>query len=533
MDISLSELTPEALHGYGSIDAKSAADLGAVVTELRGVCLRGRQLLRPREGEQLAGRLAEIAGPLGDILRRAEALTRDRGLVEVRPLIAAAAERAGAAAIEVGIFGRVSSGKSSLINALIGAPLLPVGATPVTAVPLRLVHGDEDARVLFADGREELVETNRLADFATEGGNPDNIRGVRSVLIHTPQIPDGLALLDTPGVGSLRLSGPAQSFAWLPRCDVGVVLVSAGTPVGEDELALVRGLAQAGIAIELLMSKSDLLPAADRATALAYVANEMERATGVRGLPVRAVSVTEPDRGALDAWRHDAILQRVAGGKKVANVALARRLRALIGALDGALVARLGLDLRVIDRQRARLQARAAIAATADNLALSAPEALEFAAVAAATAWRGGTDAGVAARAALLEPPSAALARMRDTADVLLAGTDGSPRPADAGRIPPIFDPPCVVGLPIADEPSILEWARPLASARRSLRVLGPALAEAYGTYAERVRAWAMARADDRFERLAEAPSPETGHVAPELQSLATLIDQYFPESGL
>lgn len=72
------------------------------------------------------------------------------------------------------------------------------------------------------------------------------------------RVPAGLRFLDTPGIGSLSQSGPAQAFAWLPRCDLGVVLVAAGNPVGTDDLALLTGLTRAGITARVLLSKSDV-----------------------------------------------------------------------------------------------------------------------------------------------------------------------------------------------------------------------------------------------------------------------------------
>ena len=47
----------------------------------------------------------------------------------------------GGALLDVAVLGQFKSGKSSLLNALIGADLLPVGVLPVTAVITRVAAG--------------------------------------------------------------------------------------------------------------------------------------------------------------------------------------------------------------------------------------------------------------------------------------------------------------------------------------------------------------------------------------------------------
>lgn len=529
IDIALSDLTPQTLRGYGTIDANSAAEVNAVAGELRDLIARGRELLQPQEGERLRDRLVGIEGPLGEILRAAEELSTRLGLVEVRSLIAAAAERATTNTIDIGIFGRVSSGKSSLINALVGAPLLPVGATPVTAVPLRVVHGPDAIEVFFADGRTESIDATRLSDFATEAGNRDNVRRVQSILIHTPRLPDGLALLDTPGVGSLSQSGPAQAFAWLPRCDLGIVLVAAGTPLGRDELALVSGLTHAGIAVDVLLSKSDLISESERTAAVDYVKGEVVRASGRSDISVRAVSVMESARHLLDHWREEELTPMVAARLRVAEASRARRIRALLGALNASMVDQPALDRSSVDLHRARIDAEREISEATDGLQGSARSKLSDGAEAVAAAWHSGADANAVVRQALLDAPNHALSRARAAADHILeiAGITGSDDAA--GRIPPLFDPPFLDALPVAASPGGLDRLLGRTRAAHQLGPLADPLEEAYGTYANRVRAWGIERLDATFERIASARPRDTAHIAPELGALAQMIDAHFP----
>jgi hypothetical protein len=531
IDIALSELTPKTLAGYGAIDERSASEVSAVTSDLRELVARGRELLQPHEGEKLRLRLAGIPGPLGEVLRAAEEASRRLGVVEVRSLIAAAADRATTDTIAVGVFGRVSSGKSSLINALIGEPVLPVGATPVTAVPLRVEHGGASIDVLFADGRSDGIDVAQLPEYATEAGNRDNARRVQSITIHTPRLVEGLALLDTPGVGSLSHSGPAQAFAWLPRCDVGIVLVAAGTPLGRDEFALVSGLTQAGIEVEILLSKSDLLSESERSSALEYVRSELTRAAGAANVSVRPVSVVPTELYLLERWRDERLVPLIAARQRVAEHARARRMHALLGALNAAMRQRGPLDRAGIDLHRIRNDAEHEIAAAAEELEAAVYDSLHAAADAVAEAWNAGADARGAARRALLEPPTRALSRARVAADRALEHVE-LPEQEAAARIPPLFDPPWLDALPIARSAGLFDRLFARGRARQQLARLAKPVNDAYGTYANRIRAWGRERLDENFRRVTALRTRAGSPLVPELEDLSRLIEAYFPSAG-
>ena len=85
------------------------------------------------------------------------------------------------------VLGEFNHGKSTLINALLGLtdpwatgaspaqpatePLLPVGITPTTAVLALIRHGERVvAEAVFEDGRREIIDQDKLADWLTVAG---------------------------------------------------------------------------------------------------------------------------------------------------------------------------------------------------------------------------------------------------------------------------------------------------------------------------------------------------------------------------
>ncbi|MBN2195290.1 MAG: dynamin family protein [Polyangiaceae bacterium] len=116
----------------------------------------------------------------------------------------------------VACVGQFKRGKSTLLNALVGQPLLPVGVVPVTAVVTVVRHGERlAARVRFAAGGWQEVATGNLAQFVTEEQNPENRKGVAAVEVFVPSelLASGMCLVDTLGVDSVFVGNTEGSQA--------------------------------------------------------------------------------------------------------------------------------------------------------------------------------------------------------------------------------------------------------------------------------------------------------------------------------
>jgi len=70
------------------------------------------------------------------------------------------------------VLGQFKRGKGTLLNALLGEPVLPTGAVPVTAIPTLIEYSPESqAHIIFNDGTTRLVSPNKLEDYVTEQNN--------------------------------------------------------------------------------------------------------------------------------------------------------------------------------------------------------------------------------------------------------------------------------------------------------------------------------------------------------------------------
>lgn len=481
--IAFAELSPSSMRGYGALPPDAASAVGALSAALAALASRGEALLRVTEFD-LAGRAAAVPGAAGEVLNSVEQLSRERGLHEIRSLLAAAIDRATSTTLDVGVFGRVSSGKSSLLNALLGAELLPVGAIPVTAVTVLVEAGDRAIEVRFLDGRTMRAMANVLPAFVTEELNAGNAKGVRSVTLTVPLVPRGMRFLDTPGVGSLGISGPALARASLPLCDLGLVLVAAGSPFGGDDLALAATLRRAGIPAAVLLSKADILGGRDLTASLEYLGTELDRALGPQhGVRVLPVSVT-----AHPEWLQrlkDEVLAPAAREHELGSTrALGRRLERLVALTADALSGHDGTLEVEMSAEAVRRTAAGEIRARADALSNGSSEVAEEAAQAAAEAWRSGGDARRAASGMISLAGGRAAGDitrvLRRAGETLQAGVP--PRP------PPFVAPKDLDWLPDLAPPKF-SWAA-LGSARKRLGHVQPALAVTLTRFASQLVLW-------------------------------------------
>jgi len=345
IDIAVEELKPKYMRGYGEIPEGVATELNGIAGELGGLIQRLDRYLSEGVGEDLKARLERLdrVGNDLELLKRIEEVVRVRGMVEFRPSIAAILDRAEDKSFEIAVFGRVSSGKSSLLNAILGTDALPVGVTPITAVPTRIIHAEEPSlTILFSEAPMKKLPIAELPEFATEQHNPGNQKHVVRLVLALPSraLRTGVTFVDTPGLGSLATSGARETLAYLPKCDLGVVLIDAGATLTAEDLQTIMALQQAAISANVLLSKADLLSAQDRERIVTYVKEHIASECGL-DLPVHPVSVVASCRGMLDDWFEHQITPLYARCQELRAASLRRKIGALRDSVAVALQARL------------------------------------------------------------------------------------------------------------------------------------------------------------------------------------------------
>jgi hypothetical protein len=269
------------MHEYNS--SSTVQDYGSLPTET-SVCTDGAsRLLR-------LGRLAQEL--------RAEPVAE-----EARELAARVSE----GRFYVACVGQFKRGKSTLLNALVGDAVVPTGFIPVTAVPTVIRFGEAiHARVRMRDASWRDIAMTDLKEYVTEELNPENKKAVdgAEVFVPSPLLSSGMCFVDTPGLGSVFTGNTATTQAFIPHIDAALVVVGADPPIAGEELALVEAVGKQVQDLILVINKSDRTSDPERAAAVKFTREVLERRLHRPMGEVFEVSAAErmEDRGPLRDW---------------------------------------------------------------------------------------------------------------------------------------------------------------------------------------------------------------------------------------
>jgi predicted GTPase len=337
-----------------------------------------------------------------DAMRRYEE-TRDAACADLDALAAllsgeeaasvrAARERLARGKFVLAVIGEFSSGKSFLLNALLGkfryertgagsrlGGLLATDINPSTAAITEIEYAAADeAEALYEGGRVERIPLDALNRFIAvgsqdagrlheatkddEGGAPMRVR----VRTNSAFLERGFVLADTPGLASINPAHRRATLNFLPTADAVLYLIDTQQPFSEGDAAFLGIVRRHIDSIFIVQTKIDLWrdPELDGRSAWEHAHERIAQLAAVHapGTYVYALSAREYAEGVLDADP-----DRVA----------ASRFPLFLAALDASLISRTG-------RARLRRTRDAAEAACSDAtaqidadramLALEAPE---------------------------------------------------------------------------------------------------------------------------------------------------------------
>lgn len=256
----------------------------------------------------------------------------------------ALAEREAEGRFYVACVGQFKRGKSTLINALVGARILPSGVVPVTSVPTVLRYGDTfRARVRLETAVWTSIEPASIENFVSEELNPENAKGVEAVEVFVPSalLASGMCLVDTPGLGSVFERNTAATRAFVPHIDAVVAVVGADPPIAGEELALLEHVGREVDNLVCVLNKADRVTEHERTEAVAFTQRVLQNRLGRPVGHVFVVSALDALNGGGATWEWNALVARLrdlAAGSG----------RALVRAAAGRGVTRLGARLQRI-----------------------------------------------------------------------------------------------------------------------------------------------------------------------------------------
>lgn len=176
----------------------------------------------------------------------------------------------------VTVMGEFSSGKSSFVNAFIGADVAPTGITPTTATINVVRYGRErGGRIVAADGG--VVEYTWDALMAhLKALTPEAARAIDRVeiLVPLPQL-EKINIVDTPGLNSIQAEHEATARAFIARADAVVWVFTAAQGGKASEKKALRTIRDEGKRVLGVLNKADALTAGETDEVVTFIGGEL------------------------------------------------------------------------------------------------------------------------------------------------------------------------------------------------------------------------------------------------------------------
>ncbi|MBO5629094.1 MAG: dynamin family protein [Aeriscardovia sp.] len=185
----------------------------------------------------------------------------------------------------LGVIGVTSSGKSTMINSLLGEFLLPAVARPSSSQLVSCFRSKtRNATIYFENGKSQSF-TNRLLTpkiierYGDEAFNVKNKEKVKQIEISTPEFPfnENLILTDSPGLDAYGYEGHEQLTmnSLLPTIDFCIFLTTCKTNSDEKTLNVLNTVAEYDKPVIIVQNMIDSLqPSLDGKKTVADVAQD-------------------------------------------------------------------------------------------------------------------------------------------------------------------------------------------------------------------------------------------------------------------
>jgi GTP-binding protein EngB required for normal cell division len=313
----LAEALPlgEGLTGILDVESPHLAlidDLESAIDTRRGLAAVRDAARDPADRSHLSRRQRErIAELVARFLPIGEQLAMTTRLDNLRHGV----ERVRQDTFSVLVMGEFNRGKSTLINALLGRPVLPARATESTSTICEVRFGESPRAVLYPrepSGAAPIETTIDALDHhvAADGPNP-----YQKVEVYWPAelCRDGVVLVDSPGLGA-TLTNEQQTIDYLRSADAVIFVLDSQNALSRSEETFVRTLPP-GMDPFFVFNKIGNIDADDQDRLRAAISRRLARVRPAG--PGRAYFLdalqatarrTEPDRSGVGEFSRD--LQR-------------------------------------------------------------------------------------------------------------------------------------------------------------------------------------------------------------------------------
>jgi GTPase SAR1 family protein len=163
------------------------------------------------------------------------------------------------------VCGEAKRGKSCLVNAMIGEDLLPRDLDVATCQPFAVRRRERRGfRLRFEDGSSREIGADELAAYGSQvladRGEAATVEApLRWIEVDVAArfLPDRVAVIDLPGLGTLHAAHAEVTRRFVPLADAVIFVLDSGQPLGRREIEHLEALLEVTSRIFCVQTKID------------------------------------------------------------------------------------------------------------------------------------------------------------------------------------------------------------------------------------------------------------------------------------
>ena len=194
--------------------------------------------------------------------------------------------------VTVPLVGRFSTGKSSLVNTLLGRKILAENTMPETSIPTEITYGEEDAAVLVKKDLDagKVTETRPVSmDEVLHGNFSVSEWSALRLTLHDDFLKTvpAVRLVDMPGFGtSIELHNKAIN-EYLPESKAYILTFEArSSTVEEDTLEFLKELKFHEMPVYVLVTKSNAVSGEELKQCVENLKQQLAQNVGLKNVPI-------------------------------------------------------------------------------------------------------------------------------------------------------------------------------------------------------------------------------------------------------
>lgn len=167
---------------------------------------------------------------------------------------------------DIVVCGEVKKGKSSFINAVIGDDILPTNTNVATSQIFRITNSNENwYELVFIDGSREQISRDQLSKYGSQidadmNGEPifkDRVLKYIQVYCPIEFLPQGVSLVDTPGLGALYEAHERITNSYVTNAAAVIFITDPSNPIVQQEKTFLEKVYSITSHILYIMTKRD------------------------------------------------------------------------------------------------------------------------------------------------------------------------------------------------------------------------------------------------------------------------------------